>query len=132
MINFTIERDNPVSGTAIEALRLEVGWDKEAGKYDQILANAWMHLSVRDRGRLIGYVNVISDGTSNALIADLMVHPSFQRRGIGTAIVRRAISELHTDGVRGVHVTFTPELEPFYRACGFLVIMGGIIDNDLD
>ena len=55
----------------------------------------------------------------------------FQRRGIGTAIVRRAVRELRTDGVRGVHITFTPELEPFYRACGFLVILGGIIDNDL-
>ena len=92
MIDFTIERDDPVSGTAIEALRLAVGWDEEAGKYDQVLTNAWMHLTVRDRGRLIGYVNVISDGISNALIADLMVQPSFQRRGIGTAIVRRAVS----------------------------------------
>ena len=68
MIDFTIERDNPVSGAAIEALRLAVGWDEEAGKSDQVLANAWMHLTVRDRGRLIGYVNVISDGISNALI----------------------------------------------------------------
>ena len=131
MIDFTIERDDPVSGTAIEALRLAVGWDEEAGKYDQVLTNAWMHLTVRDRGRLIGYVNVISDGIRNAFIADLMVHPSFQRRGIGTALVRRPVRELRTDGVRGVHITFTPELEPFYRACGFLVILGGIIDNDL-
>ncbi|MDP7396788.1 MAG: GNAT family N-acetyltransferase [Lentisphaeria bacterium] len=131
MIDFTIERDDPVSGTAIEALRLAVGWDEEAGKYDRVPANAWMHLTVRDRGRLIGYVSVVSDGICNAFIADLMVHPGFQRRGIGTAVVRRAVRELHADGVRGVHVTFTPELEPFYRACGFLVIMGGIIDNDL-
>ncbi len=37
MIDFTIERDNPVSDAAIEALRLAVGRDEEAGKSDQVL-----------------------------------------------------------------------------------------------
>lgn len=129
---FSVQRDCPITAEEIGGLRASVGWDRDAGNWDRVLENAYMHLTIHDDGRLIGYANVISDGASNAFISDLMIHPDYQRRGLGRNIVRHAVGELKAAGIRGVHTTFVPELEPFYRSCGFYIFKGGIIDTDLE
>ena len=124
-----VKRDGPVSAQEIEVLRVAVGWDRFEGKYEQILRNSYAHFTVRDDGRLVAFVNVISDGIGDAFLVDLLVHPEFQGRGFGKSLVEVAVSELTTDGVRCIQVTFNPEHEGFYRECGFHVLKAGIIDN---
>ena len=44
------------------------------------------------RGRqLVGLVRVVGDGASIAYVQDLLVHPDWQRRGIGTRLLRDAM-----------------------------------------
>jgi GNAT superfamily N-acetyltransferase len=129
-MNEPVHRDEPVTAKEIEDLRAAVGWERMENKYDRILANSYAHFTVRSEGRLIGFVNVISDGIGDAFLVDLMAHPSAQRRGIGRALVTSAIAELTRDGIKCIQVTFDPELENFYRECGFHIFSGGIIDND--
>jgi len=125
-----IRRDEPVSAKEIESLRVAVGWERFENKYDRILPNSYAHFTVREGGRLIAFVNVISDGIGDAFLVDLIVHPDFQRRGFGHALVDAAVSALTADGIKCIQVTFHPELEPFYRHCGFHIFKAGIIDND--
>jgi GNAT superfamily N-acetyltransferase len=126
---YQITRDQAVSGAEVELLRVAVGWDGMQGQYDRILPRSYTHFTAHIGPRMIGFVNVLSDGVGDAFLVDLMVHPDFQRQRIGTALVERAVADLTTDGIRCIQVTFNPELEAFYQKCGFHIFRGGIIDN---
>src|SRR3972149_4812253 len=126
----TIHRNAQLSGKQIEDLRVAVGWDRMEGFYDRILAQSYAHFSVHeDDGRLIAFVNVISDGIADAFLVDLIVHPEYQGKGLGKALVAQAIEALRGDGIRTIEVIFEPQLETFYRACGFQILQSGIIDT---
>jgi ribosomal protein S18 acetylase RimI-like enzyme len=126
---FQVTRGKIVTGTEIEDLRVAVGWDRMEGQYDQILSRSYTHFTAHLSPRLVGFLNTLSDGRGDAFLLDLMVRPEFQRQGIGTALVRKAIADLTADGIRCIQVTFNPEHESFYRKCGFHIFRAGIIDN---
>ena len=45
-----------------------------------------------DGTKLVGSVRVLSDGYFFATIPDIFVHPEYRRRGIGRALMQRALS----------------------------------------
>jgi GNAT superfamily N-acetyltransferase len=127
---YPIQRNMKIEGERIESLRVAIGWDRMAGYYNRILERSYTHFSVDNMdGRLIAFVNVISDGIADAYLVDLMVHPEYQGQGIGHALVTHAIEALRADGIRAIQVLFEPRLEAFYRACGFYIMESGIIDT---
>ena len=127
---YVIDRNATLRQSDIESLREAVGWDRFDGKYDRILRQVYTHYSVRSHGTLIGFTSVLSDGIGDAYIVDLMVHPDFQARGIGTALVKRVIIDLRDEGVKMINVVFDDGLEPFYKRFGFHIVKAGIIDNE--
>ena len=126
---YQIQQGARLTGAQIEELRVAVGWDRMQGKYDLILARSYTHYSIMDDSHLIGFVNVISDGVADAFLVDLMIHPDFQHQGIGKALITHAINDLKARDIRCIQLTFAPELEPFYQACGFHIVKAGIIDT---
>jgi GNAT superfamily N-acetyltransferase len=127
--NFHVRRDALLDPLQVETLRGAVGWDLMSGKYQLILPKSYAHFSVHADSQLVGFVNVISDGSADAFLVDLMVHPDFQGHGLGYALVRCATQALITDGIRCVEVIFKSHLEKFYRQCGFYIMKSGIIDS---
>jgi len=128
-MNVEIRRNQAVEPREIEDLRVEVGWDRSSGTYGTTLKRHLAWFTARDEGgSLIGYVSLLSDGISDALLVDLMVHPDHRHAGIGGKLVKSAVSFAKAEGVRCVQVTFEPELEQFYEECGFRLMKGGIID----
>jgi len=127
--SYQVERDQPVTLDEINTLRSSVGWDLVDETYHQVLGRGYAHYTVREEGRLVGFVNVLSDGIADAFLLDLVVHNDFQRRHIGTVIVKRAVRDLTEDGIQCIHVTFNPENESFYKSVGFHIFKAGIIDN---
>ncbi len=77
--------------------------------------------------RLIGFVKVIWDGGVHAFLLDTTVAPEFQRQGIGSGLVTRAIELVRERGCHWVHVDFEPHLEPFYADCGFQPTLAGLV-----
>ena len=61
---------------------------------------------------LVGFGRTVDDGRFYAILADVVVAPAWQRRGVGTAIVQDLQSRLK--GFRMVTLTATPEVQPFY------------------
>jgi GNAT superfamily N-acetyltransferase len=69
-----------------------VGWGHEAG-YDavsirrSIEAYPFVAHARADDGSLIGYVSAFSDGVFSVFLGELVVHPEFQRQGIGSRLL---------------------------------------------
>lgn len=78
--------------------------------------------------RLVGFVKMAWDGEIHAFLLDPTVHPEWQRRGIGTALVRRATAVAAERGMEWLHVDYDPHLDGFYRGCGFRHTPAGLIN----
>jgi len=88
----------------------------------------WVCAYTEDRRQLVGFVNVAWDGGLHAFILDTSVRPSYQRQGIGTALVRHAIEQARTRRITWLHVDYEPHLEGFYAGCGFQQTAAGLMD----
>jgi len=128
-MDIEILKNGKVNPKEIEDLRETIGWDRSEGIYEQVLQLHYAYYTARSaHDNLIGYVSVLSDGIADALLLDLMVHPEYQRTGLGKQLVRRAVTDIKQTGVRCIHVTFNENLEEFYSECSFHIFKGGIID----
>lgn len=86
-------------------------------------------VTARTDGRLVGFANVIGDGTVHAWIQDVIVDPELQRTGIGRAVVHRAATGAAEAGCEWLHVDFEDEHRRFYiDACGFTPTPAGLLD----
>lgn len=120
------EFDTPISAAALADLRQAVGWNRMARDLaDPRLRNTF-HLCAFDGSSLVGYAAVISNGVTDAYIQDVMVHPAYQRQGIGTQLMERILTRLQTDGLYMVSVIYGDEaLRPFYEKFGFFTMLCG-------
>jgi aralkylamine N-acetyltransferase len=70
----------------------------------------------RHGDRLIGASRALSDGEYHALIYDVVVHPEYQRHGIGSTMLRELLGRLP---VWRVMLVAGEEVQPFYQRFGF-------------
>ena len=111
-------------------LRLSVGWDGRVEKYKKKIGNSYLWVTCFDNDSLIGYADVVSDGIDDAYIRDVIVHPDYQHRGIGSTLLSMITTRIKTDGIKMVHVIFDPSLETFYKKAHFRIMYSGVIDNE--
>ena len=124
-----IIKNGTVEPKEIEDLRAAVGWDRSEGTYKDVLRRHYAYYVARDDDiGLVGYVSVLSDGIADAFLLDLIVHPVYQKAGLGIRIVKTTIEDIKHAGIQCLQVTFSDDLEPFYTKCGFHIFKGGIID----
>jgi GNAT superfamily N-acetyltransferase len=57
-----------------------------------------------------------------AMVDDLFVHPDWQRRGIGRAMVEDISLAAHRAGWRSIEVDANPHAQTFYTSVGFLPV----------
>lgn len=120
------EFDAPVSASALADLRESVGWNRmERDLTDERLHNAF-HLCAFDENRLIGYVCVVSNSVTGAYIQDLIVHPDYQKQGVGHQLMQRILDRLRAEGIYMVSVIYgNVELQAYYEAFGFTTMLCG-------
>jgi len=80
------EKNIPVSAKAIADLREAVSWNRMENVYKNPAMTSYFHITVYDDKRLIGYIDSVSNGVTDAYIQDLVVHPDYQGKGIGTEL----------------------------------------------
>ncbi len=111
--------DRRPSGSETAALLRTVGWDVRASETDALatavresseVATAW------DGDRLVGTARSLSDGSLNALIVMVVVHPAWQGLGVGERLMRALM-----DGRDRVRFTLAaaPGMDDWYRSLGF-------------
>jgi GNAT superfamily N-acetyltransferase len=75
-----------------------------------------------ETGRVVGFVNALSDGVLCAFIPLLEVLPDYQRRGIGQELVRRLLAQL--GDLYAVDLLCDADVQPFYARLGMQPAQG--------
>ena len=106
----------------ILGLYTSLGWTNYTDK-PEMLRNAYLNsLKIYGAyvdGKLVGIIRAVGDGFSVLFIQDLLVHPDFQRNGIGTLLLKRMLKEY--ENVYQMHL-ITEDSEKtisFYKLLGF-------------
>ncbi|WJE50449.1 GNAT family N-acetyltransferase [Bacillus cereus] len=99
-----------------------VGWNNylklSKEQLHHALTQSTFVISAYDNDQLIGTGRIISDGIINAYLCGLVVHPSFQNRGIGKEIVQKLIVKCQKQNLH-LQLICTAENIPFYEKLDF-------------
>jgi len=109
---------------AIADLYRAGGWWKEewnpAGLSSLIRGSFAFAVAVESStDRTVGMGRVISDGVSDGYVQDLVVHPNYRDRDIGTMILSALLKECTSAGVTWIALIAEPGTEAFYARSGF-------------
>jgi uncharacterized cupin superfamily protein/GNAT superfamily N-acetyltransferase len=86
---------------------------RELVRHTPLLVAAW------HEEKLVGFARLLTDFVRWANVYDVVVDPDYQRRGIGSALVRRLIDHPRVARVR-TFALGTAEAQPFYERLGFV------------
>ena len=59
------------------------------------LPNSYFYICCYNNDNLVGYLDVVSNGVTDAYIQDVIVNPVYQGKGIGTEMMNVAIVSNH-------------------------------------
>jgi GNAT superfamily N-acetyltransferase len=121
-------RINPnLTNEALNAL-FAAAWDAHTPRdFSSTLGHSLGFVGAFELERLVGFVNLAWDGGVHAFVLDTTIDPEFQRRGIGSALVTRAIELAGERGCHWVHADYEPHLSAFYNVCGFKPTLAGLV-----
>lgn len=99
-----------------------VGWRAYTANpalLQQAYAHSLMCFAAYEGEALVGIVRIVGDGETVVFVQDLLVSPAYQRRGIGSALVKTVLECF--SHVRQIQLTtdHTPETGAFYESLGF-------------
>ena len=120
-----ITKETSVSIDDVLHLYQAVGWTNYTNQL-QMLAQALSHslatYLARDGEKIVGLARLVGDGFSSVFVQDLIVLPSYQRQGIGSALMKEAL-EYYKDAYQVQLVTEETEKNVgFYRSMGFEIL----------
>ena len=128
-IFFSTEKD--IDLYELEDLCDSVGWARRpirkvriALQYSFVVLSMW-----EQRGgfrRLIGFARATSDHAFNATLWDVVIHPDFQGRGLGKAMMEEMIRELRKSDISNISLFADAHVVEFYGQLGFNVDPEGI------
>lgn len=118
-----------VSVKALADLRESVGWNRMEREYNDPLITSYYHIAVYEDEKLIGYIDSVSNGVTDAYIQDLMVSPDHQGKGIGTKLLNRMIEYLKEKHIYMISVVYDECLKPFYERFGFNNMLCGQMET---
>ncbi len=105
----------------LKALYESVGWTvytKSDESFIKMFEHSLYTLGAYQDTRLVGLVRTIGDGIHILYIQDILVHPDFQRQGIGKALLKTVLSRYQAR--QTVLITdHDNKSNAFYQACGF-------------
>ena len=72
-----------------------------------------------DGDAVVGLVRLVGDGFSSVFVQDLIVLPSYQRQGIGSALMKEALGDYKDAYQVQLATEQTEKTVEFYRSLGF-------------
>ena len=117
-----IIKETSVSIDDVLPLYQAVGWTNYTNQ-PQMLAQALSHslatYLARDGEKIVSLVRLVGDGFSSVFVQDLIVWPSYQRQGIGSDLMKEALSDYKDAYQIQLATEQTEKTLGFYRSLGF-------------
>ena len=118
----TIKKQEIVKLEDVLHLYQAVGWTNYTNQpqmLEQALSHSLAIYVARDGEKIVGLVRLVGDGFSSVFVQDLIVLPSYQRQGIGSTLMRQALSDYKDTYQVQLATEQTEKNLGFYRSLGF-------------
>ena len=99
-----------------------VGWTNythQPQMLEQALSHSLAIYLALDGDAVVGLVRLIGDGLSSVFVQDLIVSPSYQRQGIGSALMKEALGDFKDAYQVQLVTDQTEKTLGFYHSLGF-------------
>ena len=99
-----------------------VGWSnylKRADILEEAYANSLCVLAAYDGDSLLGIIRAIGDGLTIVFVQDIIVLPEYQRKGIGTKLLKAVIDKYRNVYQMELLTDNTEKTKAFYHSVGF-------------
>ena len=117
-----ITKESSVSIDDVLHLYQAVGWTNYTNPpqmLEQALSHSLATYLARDGEEIVGLVRLVGDGFSSVFVQDLIVLPSYQRQGIGSALMKEALGDYKDAYQVQLATEQTEKTVEFYRSLGF-------------
>ena len=117
-----ITKETSVSLDDVLHLYQAVGWTNYTNQpqmLEKSLAHSLAIYVARDGEEIVGLVRLIGDGFSSVFVQDLIVLPTYQRQGIGSTLMKQALSDYKDTYQIQLATEESEKTLGFYRSLGF-------------
>ena len=104
-------------------LYASVGWTNYTDKPEMLkkaYENSLLTLGAFDGDKLVGVIRAVGDGFSVVFVQDILVFPEYQRKGIGTKLLREVMERFSDVYQLELMTDNAPETIAFYQSVGFV------------
>ncbi|RSK00241.1 putative acetyltransferase [Streptococcus mitis] len=118
----TIKKQEIVKLEDVLHLYQAVGWTNythQPEMLEQALSRSLAIYVALDGDAVVGLIRLVGDGFSSVLVQDLIVLPSYQRQGIGSALMKQALEDFKEVYQVQLATEQTEKNVGFYRSMGF-------------
>ena len=118
----TIKKQEIVKLEDVLHLYQAVGWTNythQPEMLEQALSHSLAIYVALDGDTVVGLIRLVGDGFSSVFVQDLIVLPSYQRQGIGSALMKQALEDFKEAYQIQLATEQTEKNVGFYRSMGF-------------
>ena len=118
----TIRRQEIVKLEDVLHLYQAVSWTNythQPQMLEKALSNSLAIYLALDGDTVVGLVRLVGDGFSSIFVQDLLVLPTYQRQGIGSALMKKALGNFKDAYQVQLVTEQTEKTLGFYRSLGF-------------
>lgn len=111
----------------ISELYKSVGWThytKDTARLEKAFEQSESLIKRNGEGKIIGVVRWITDCATIAFIQDILIHPRYQRQGIGKALLNEVLEKITSYGPVQIELLTddTEKTKKFYESVGFVQV----------
>lgn len=104
-----------------------VGWThytKDTARLEKAFEQSESLIKRNGEGKIIGVVRWITDCATIAFIQDILIHPRYQRQGIGKALLNEVLEKITSYGPVQIELLTddTEKTKKFYESVGFVQV----------
>ena len=99
-----------------------VGWTnylERISVLEEAYANSLCVSGAYDNEKLVGIIRAVGDGQTIVFVQDIIVLPEYQRKGIGTKLLKAVMDKYHDVYQMELLTDNTEKTKAFYRSVGF-------------
>ena len=99
-----------------------VGWTnylERISVLEEAYANSLCVIGAYDNEKLVGIIRAVGDGQTIVFVQDIIVLPEYQRKGIGTKLLKAVMDKFHDVYQMELLTDNTEKTKAFYRSVGF-------------